>query len=316
MAQCPRCKEDMPQLSKVCPVCGYVMSDDGKTPTAEEFVTTLTLLLHDIKMIPRPSFMKSMGQLSFITLPLVALYLLLMALVSEAGLFWILFGVFLLLSVWVIIKKARGNLGNEPFNRVFHKLKTDYEFHEQMAKMNFGKSREVAGVLSDISAQIAEIEEKRQASSRKNLLVWMVLIVVFCSAASTGVFSLNSTLNDRDDGGRNVAEKVEANVGKGNWQKAVQAFKDSPESKDNYECNKLAVKILPQILSAGETQEAVDFFLNNCMGKVGDYDCAVLVVNYYLKKASGVEDATKFVQKCDKMRYTSDQRKLEKLLTK
>lgn len=97
MAQCPRCKEDMPQLSKVCSVCGYVMSDDGKTPTAEEFVTTLTLLLHDIKMIPRPSFMKSMGQLSFITLPLVALYLLLMALVSEAGLFWILFGVFLLL---------------------------------------------------------------------------------------------------------------------------------------------------------------------------------------------------------------------------
>lgn len=316
MAQCPRCKEDMPLLSKVCPVCGYVMADDGKTPTADEFVTTLNLFLHDIKIIPQPSFMKSMGQLSFITLPLVAVYLLIMALVSEAGVFWILFGIFVILSLWVIVKKAKGKLGNEPFNRVFNKLKVDYEFHEQMAKMHFGQHREVAGVLTDISAQIAAIEEKRNAGNRKNLLVWMVLILVFCGVASTGVFSVNHALNGKNDEVQSVTVAGKGNPNAGNWKNAVQAFKESPESKDDYECNKLAVKILPLILNAGESRAAEEFFTGNCMGKVGDYDCAVLIVNHYLGKASETEAAKEFVRKCDKMRYASDQRKLEKLLTK
>lgn len=182
--------------------------------------------------------------------------------------------------------------------------------------MNFGQHREVADVLTDISVQIASIEEKRNASNRKNLLVWIVLILVFCGIAGTGVFSVNHALNGESGEVQEVAEKEGENPATGSWKNAVQAFKESPESKDDYECNKFAVKILPLILKAGESRAAEEFFTGNCMGKVGDYDCAVLIVNHYLGNASGTEAAKEFVRKCDKMRYASDQRKLEKLLTK
>lgn len=311
MAQCPRCKEDMPLLSKVCPVCGYVVQDEGSTPTAEVFVTSLAMFLHDIKLIPQPSFWKSMGQLSFITLPIIALYLLAMALVSEAGLFWILFVVFLALSVWVIVKKAKGTLGNEAYNNLFKRLKADYEYNEQMARMHFGKNKEVATLMNDIAAQIAEIEEGRNARNRKNVLTWVVIIAVFCGLASAGVFSVNKTLNGEAG---TLQTATEAAIEEGDWEAGVAAFKASPEASDEYTCNQYAVKILPVILEAGEVAAAETFFVETCMGKVDDYDCAVLVVNYYLKEKSDKEAARAFVKKCDGMRYESDQEKLLKLI--
>lgn len=310
MAQCPRCKEDMPLLSKVCPVCGYVVQDEKNTPTAVEFVSTLALFLHDIKLIPQPSFFKSMGQLSFIMLPIIAIYLLAMALVSEAGLFWILFALFFILAIWVIIKKAKGTLGNEVFNSTFKRLKADYEYNEQIAKMHLGKNKEVAMLMNDISVQISEIERQRDVRNRKNLFVWIVIIVIFCGLASVGVFSTNKVLNENKKSASVTASVIEAE----GWEKGVQAFKASPEANDEYACNQYAAKILSIILDAGNVAAAEEFFLEVCMGKVDDYKCAKLVLDYYIDKKADREAARIFVAKCNGMRYDSDRKKLENLI--
>lgn len=311
MAKCPKCKEELPLLSKICPVCGYVADGDNETPTAEDFADALEKCLYQIKEIPQPSFMRSMAQLSFIMLPLLAIYMLAMALISSAGLFWLLFILFGVLSIWTILKKAKGKLGNDPFNKEFRTVKNEYEYYERTAKRNFGKSREVSKLLDDISTEISRIENNRNRSNHKNLFIWIILLIVFFAGGGLSLFSLDRSLN--------ATEKIANNeiiglVSENKWQEAIDKFNASPEKSDKYESNKLAKEVIPLILSAGETAKAEEFFLQSCMGKVGDLECATLIVKYYKDKSN--HDAAKaFIGNCSKMRYKSDQQKLEKLLT-
>ena len=123
-------------------------------------------------------------------------------------------------------------------------------------------------------------------------------------------FSLDKSLN--------VAEKIASGetgipATKEQWQEAIDKFNNSPEKSDEYESNKLALEVIPVILSAGETAKAEEFFLQSCMGKVGDLECAKLIVSYY-KEQEKTEAGEKFIERCSKMRYPSDKKKLAKLL--
>lgn len=310
MAKCPKCKEELPLLSKICPVCGYVVESDEDTPTAEDFANALEKCLYEIKKIPHPSFMRSMAQLSFIMLPLLAVYMLLIALISSAGLFWILFFLFAILSIWAIIKKVSGKLGNDPFNKKFKSIKNEYEYHERTARRNFGKSREVTKLMNDISTEISSIENERNVSNRKNLIIWLIILVIFFASGGLSVFSINKSLNAVE---KLTTKEFTDLIAEGKWQEAIDSFNASAAKDDEYESNEMAKQILPVILSAGETSKAEEFFLESCMGKMGDMECATLIVNYY-KDKSDPEAAKAFIKKCTKMRYKSDQRKLEKLL--
>lgn len=323
MAQCPRCKEDMPLLSKICPVCGYVEEGDNKEQTAEEFVNALEEGLYHIKAIPEPTFVKSMGQLSFIMLPVIAIYLLLIAIISEAGLFWILFILFGILSLVAIIRKMTGNLGNDPFNRRFKEVKNVYEYNERLAKRNFGKSKEVSNLLGEISAQIADIEARRNAASRKNLLIWIIILAVCIGSASMGVFSINKSLNGTTEEEsvavvEGAAEQGTTSQGAATtsaapeWKQALEAFKAS-SANDDYDDQDNRLKLVSAIVEAGEGKVAEDFFVGSCMGKMGDYDCAVKIVQFYAGK-SDADAAKAFVGRCTKMRYNADRNKLQKLL--
>ena len=49
---CPRCKEDMPLLSKICPVCGYVVESADGNISADAFVKKLEDNLLELKRLP------------------------------------------------------------------------------------------------------------------------------------------------------------------------------------------------------------------------------------------------------------------------
>lgn len=310
MARCPKCNEELPLLSKICPVCGYVAEGGDETPGADDFADALEKCLYELKEIPKPSFARSMAQLSFIMFPLLALYTLLIALISSAGLFWILFILFALLSLFALIRKASGKLGNDPFNKKFKSVKNAYEYYERTAKRNFGKSREVSKLLDDIRGEISEIESERNAGNRKNLIIWLIILAVFFAAGGLSIFSIKKSLNTA---GKLASDEFTGLVSEGKWQEAIEYFNASPEKADEYESNKLAKEIIPVILASGETEKAEEFFLQNCMGKPGDLECASLIVGYYREKGN-TDAARSFIRRCTKMRYKSDQRKLEKQL--
>jgi len=186
--KCPHCKENMPLLSKICPVCGYVAQS--------EKVDEINILLHEsltkLKSIPEPTFINSMGSLTYIVYPILFLFMLICGWLSEAGLFWILTLIFLGLSLRAIVKKSKGTLGNELYDNLFKKEKITCEEHCGIAQRLFGKHREVATLLNEITAQIGLVEMRRKNTARRNLFIWVAIVVLIVAGATKGVFSLNT----------------------------------------------------------------------------------------------------------------------------
>lgn len=296
----------MPLLSQICDFCGHVVEENGDGTgnlSIAAFVDKLEGSLRDLKAIPQPSFGKSMSQLSFIMLPILAVFMLFVAIISEAGLFWILFVLFLVLGIVAIIRKSKGKLGNDPFNRRFREIKNEYEYNERMAKRSFGQSREVSGLLDEISGQIQEIEKKRKSASARNLIVWLVILLAFVALGAWGVRSLNRVLNE--------PESVE--TGASAWRQEVDRFKTT-SANDDYADRGLRLELVNKMIAEGELTEAENFFTAYCMGKMGDMDCASAIVRYY-KGLSDTAAGEAFIERCTGLRYNSDKAKLTKLLT-
>ena len=293
---CPQCKEEMPLLSRICPVCGYVADEDENRPSATELADTLEEILLAARSLPAPSFSRSMGQLSVVMLPLLTLFLLLAALISEAGIFWFATILFALGSIAAIILKICGRIGNGRADREFAELKNNFEFTARIARRDFGKSREVNNLLTEITERIREIEQERRSASRRNLMIWMAILLVGAILAGMGVRSVDKAVAVQEETG---------------WQKELEAFR-AAGVVDDYDIETRSA-LLAKILAAGETTAAEEFFRSYCMGRPGDYDCAVQIVDRYLQ--TGDREATeRFVGSCD-LRYNSDRNKLKKRLT-
>lgn len=193
--ECPECGGPMPLLSKICPACSYVGSTDTSL-SAAEFTYQLEDNLYALRQIPEPTFMQGMMQLTFIIFPLLAIYVLALALISQAGIFFILFFILGICSIWALRKKMKGTLGNDGLNREFKSLKNKVEYNKRMAAHSYGKNREIWTLLQDITGQISEMEQRRKAATTRNVIIWGVILLFFFGLAARGMFSLNEAINE------------------------------------------------------------------------------------------------------------------------
>lgn len=306
MRTCPRCKEEMPVLSKICPACGYFDENDEESYNPTEFANILEKILFEIKRIPEPSFLKGMSQLTFIIYPLLTIIMLVCALISEAGVFWIVCALFLILSIVALVKKGKGTLGNDKFNKQFKEEKHAFEYYQRIAIRDFGKSKEVSKLVGEIEGMILDIEQKRKKASARNMLIWAVILVVVVLLASGGTFQMDRALNK-------VETVVDDAIQQGNesWKNAIEELKGMSDTDLGVEQKR--IDITQTILEANAPEAAEDFFLTYCMGKRMDIDAATLIVNYYKDKGE-TEKASQFLERCTKMRYSSDLKKLKKLI--
>lgn len=302
MKRCPRCNEMLPLLSKVCPVCGAVIESEGAL-NAEDMANQLEYILHDMKSIPVPGFIAGMSRLSVFIVPVISVFLLIIAWISCAGLFWILFFISFIWSVWVIIKRLRGTFKADISENKFRKLRNDYEMLARIAKRDFGENREVKRLLGDISEQISDVEEKWKGEIRKNVFIWIAILIVVITLSITGTCSVSSAVEESE----HSAEVME----KDNWETKVEQYLSSSEIEQNDP--QLRLLIIKEILDSGNFDEAEKFFLNHLMGQIGDFDCAKEVIRTY-QNMNNPEKARAFVEKCAEMRYKSDKEKLMNLV--
>lgn len=298
MKRCPRCNEPLPLISKICPVCGTAVEGENSA-SAEELVNQLEYILHDMKSMPIPGFISGMSRLSVFIVPIITVFLLIIAWISCAGLFWILFVLSLIWSIWVIVKKIKGTFKADIAERDFLKLKNEYELLARIAKRDFGDNREVKKLLTDISTQIYDVENRWKNGIRKNIFIWISILVVIIALSITGTCSVSSIVEKTD----NEAQTM--------WKERVEQYQTSSlEEQNNPE---IMLSITKDIINANEYDEAEKFFLNCVMGKIGDTDCARLIVTTYI--TNGNKDKAKtFIENCTGLRYKSDFSKIEKLL--
>ncbi|MGN0188892.1 MAG: hypothetical protein ACI395_05195, partial [Candidatus Cryptobacteroides sp.] len=98
------------------------------------------------------------------------------ALLSAAGLFWILAALFLVLFVVFLVLKLT--------EKSYAKQKIGFEEELKTAKRFFGKNREVSREIENFIAVVNGLEERRTALKKRNVIIWIavaaVLVVLLC----------------------------------------------------------------------------------------------------------------------------------------
>lgn len=309
MAQCPRCKEEMPLLSKVCPVCGYVVNDGDDSPTAEELVNKLEALLLRSKNMPKPSFAASLRNMLFVLFLVLAVYFIVLALISEAGLFWLLGIVCGVVSLYLLVRKlTKGSTGAG----AFEKLKNEYEYNERIARRSFGKNVEVSRLIKDITAEISAVEAEHVAARRRSRSMWLIFAVVVIVVAAGGIFSTDVASRDEAPATEQTASTGEdGDAETAPWKAKVAAFAASSDNSE-YGDNAARLAVLDEIIKCNAFDAAEEFFFTYCQGKMGDLECAQQIVRSYLA-ADRKADAAAFAGRVT-LRYGSDTAKLKKMV--
>ena len=172
--KCPTCGEELPLLSKVCPVCGCVIEDPQGGVSAVACVEALEAILGEIKALPMPSFGQKFKELQVVFCPLLSVLCFTMALITEAGLFWILSAAFLTAGVIFIIVRITA--------KSFKRYKIKFEKEMNSARRLFGKNREMGKELERLSQELAAIEITRETMRRRNTILWVIIVVVLVGA--------------------------------------------------------------------------------------------------------------------------------------
>lgn len=273
---------------------------------AEKMINELEEVLLRFKSIPRPTFVKSISKLTYIIFPILAVYLLVLALMSDARIFWATGGLTVLLSIYSIIRRALGKLGNDPVQAEFLQLKNAHELLHEKLMSRYGKDDSVKHRVADISNEVAAVEAAHRQANRHNLYKWIGVGFVCVLLATGGAFTIDKRVSE--------VEAAQTPSTEEDWKAVIAEFKTTP-ANDEYAENTGRMELLNRMLDADRIEVAERFFFECCQGKVGDFDCAQAVMRYHIDEAQNLEAAMKFANKV-LLRYGSDKDRLKKLLNK
>lgn len=311
MAICPRCKSDLPLLSKICPVCDFVIQEEGQI-TPEDIVNNLEKVVYQAKSVPVPAFKDSFIAMMVYVMPLITLMALVMALVTGGLLFWIIAIAAGIYSVVSIIKKIKIKKGPDKLKA----LVNEFEYYRGIAVRNFGKSSEVSKLVSSLYGDLYTIVENHKSSKKKIGIIWMIVIAVFLILGGGSTVASVATPSQEE---KQEAEKLEAIAQEAEkegmkaevaqaWAKAVEDYVKA--GYDEISGEEARLNVVKEIIKS-DVEAAEKFFKQYCEGQMGDVQCAVEIVKAY--KSVSEQKAQDFINSV-KLRYSSDVNKLKKLL--
>lgn len=311
MAICPRCKSDLPLLSKICPVCDFVIQEEGQI-TPEDIVNNLEKVVYQAKSVPVPAFKDSFTAMMVYVMPLITLMALVMALVTGGLLFWIIAIAAGIYSVVSIIKKIKIKKGPDKLKA----LVNEFEYYRGIAVRNFGKSSEVSKLVSSLYGDLYTIVENHKSSKKKIGIIWMIVIAVILILGGGSTVASVATPSQEE---KQEAEKLEAIAQEAEkegmkaevaqaWAKAVEDYVKA--GYDEISGEEARLNVVKEIIKS-DVEAADKFFKQYCEGQMGDVQCAVEIVKAY--KNVSEQKAQDFINSV-KLRYSSDVNKLKKLL--
>ena len=307
MAQCPRCKGDMPLFSKICPVCGYTIDDENSTATTPmEYKDSLEEILKDFRAIKMPTFWDSFKKLLAIVALLLTIYFFVMSFMTGAFLFKLLcnvslISIFVSIGVAIYNKIKATDRENEENNLSAKELKNDFEHLVRSARQEYGKNSEMSRFLDNITNEMLEIDDEHVSRRRSIIRTWIIIVVTFAIVFSSST-ALTSYLNNK------AAEIAQYGL----FQPQVEAFVVSDaNSSSGGSLERFALVI--DMLSGNDAEHAKMFIKEFCAGRPGDFDCADAVVRFLLG-TDKYEEAKQFVENLDLVNLSDKQKLLDLLI--
>ena len=299
MAQCPRCKGDMPLLSKICPTCGYTIDNSETTLTPMEYMESLESMLKNFRLIKVPTYFDSLKKFLTVVMLLLTIYFFVMSFMTGAFIFKLFCNisvVALIISLIILIVKRLKNKSTV----TAEELKSEFEYLIRSARQEFGKNPEMSRFLDNVTKEMVAVDDEHIAKRRSVVRTWIIVLIVFAA-----IFAVSTTVTS-------ILNKKALEIAKyGLFQPRVDKFVVSEANSEFFgEVERLALVV--DMLSAGDIEHAQMFVKEFCLQRSGDYDCAEAVVTY-LMGIDSVNVAQHFVDGL-KLEYDSDKKKLEDLL--
>ncbi|MDL2221677.1 zinc ribbon domain-containing protein [Parabacteroides sp. OttesenSCG-928-N08] len=311
MRKCPVCEESLPLLSKICPICGNVIETE-QTDSFDTLNQRLGNLLKQIQLCSSPSFSSSIGAYKSLFYFVLLLALSLFAILMENIVLAILSLVVLLLFCISLFRLLKGKNGKAKENKRVQELSLGFDsIHSEMSAY-FGKDREVSKHLEKMAEEKELLLEKRK---RTSALYGAIALVVALAVAALIVFFVfdyakKSVHQEVYTGANGVTSYLEDQA----FEKAIALYpKVVSETLDEGEA--LRTQIIQQLLMQDQIDKAIDFYHLYCPNKPSDYALAQDIAAWLLRNQQQSK-AMDFVESITDLRYKSDLRKLQELVTK
>lgn len=306
--KCPKCGEELPLLSKVCPVCKTVVDKEDGAPDAMALARAMDGEILNIKrLVPESGQIKLEGYI-WLYLIIAGLFVALLATKSGAGLLWILSLAAFIAAIPAYRKTRKITVASK-----LAESKISYEYGITLIKRYFKGNSEMSRFLEENASVVNQAEAGIRSGRKRNMLIGLGVAIAEAVILGAILIAIPSKGENKSDGipadydGR-VAWFIKA----GDPQQAIDAYASSEYNNDAAGGLK-RVELTEALCQAGYTAEAESFVLKYCVGKMQDFDCAKAVVQSYV--ADGNSDAAiSFVGKCTLMRYKSDVNKLKALI--
>lgn len=303
MAICPRCKSDLPLLSKICPVCDFVIQEEGQT-TVEEIINSLEQTLLEAKGLPEPTFKQSFSKMLSFVMPLITLIAVVLALVSGGLFFWVIAGA---AGVYSYINISRRIKSKNNMDKM-KSLLNEFDYYKGIAVRNFGKNQEVSKLVTKLSGEIYDISQNHASAAKKITFIWIVVIIAILVLGGSSIAVSVSVPTEEE---KQVEQMVESGVQEEAaeaWVKLVQDYVKA--GYDEISGEEARLNIVKEIIKS-DVAAAEEFFKQYCQGQMGDKECAAEIVKAYKKVSE--QKAAEFINGVE-LRYKSDIEKLKKLL--
>ena len=307
--KCPKCGEELPLLTKVCPFCRTVVDTEDGAPDAQALTQEIDQVVLTLQKCAQEASSVRIGAFAPLFLLVLAVFLALIGLRSGGALWWLLAVGALAWAVVAFRKQQKTGLGFR-----ISEAGIAYDHGKTLVRRYFSGRSEMTAYLRNADERIGLAEADIRAGKRKNLIAGILIAVVEAVLLLLLVRVIPS--KDVKENVPALPEGYEARIeyylSEGAPQSAVQVFADS-EYNNDFVGGEQRRKLCQALCAAGYYAEAEAFCAQYCMGKVDDLDCAKAIVQAYILDGRQAE-AKAFVDKCVNFRYASDAEKLRALV--
>lgn len=322
MKKCPRCGVTLSDQQNICPSCGgdYLqlsiqnIAGSENMETVEHIASANTVETENASMLLQ--YMSA--ALSNVINPVFRDYLVKMSREVVSGVVALNTGagistgepIFLGIAVAAagvgvyagVKKKRRGSAGGRK-DAVLTATTNIFEENAKIIREKNGDNKEIIKQLDSLQTRLNEVKAAHKQKEREHKRkLWFIMAVYIAVVIAIAIpLTINNIKTKK-------AEMEYAQLP--DWVKVRDNFINS-EYNDEYGDNSARIYVLNEILNAGEFAAAESFFFDYCMGNVGDFDCAKVIVERY-RKAGNTTAVEAFKQRLS-LRYDSDTKKAQQL---